>query len=78
MNGWLNRLLKGSEFEDLHLTTKVARHTFATAGRRAGVDIDLLAEMMGHEVPGHEILNVYKAAFDTEEKDAALTVIASR
>lgn len=50
-------------------TTKVMRHTFATLGKFAHIEEDLLRELMGHE--RNEIDNVYKAKYPEKERDAA-------
>lgn len=56
--------------------TKTARHTFASHGRRKGIDPDLLAQLTGHEVPGYQIANVYKERYGNCELKEALMTIA--
>lgn len=51
------------------LTTKVMRHTFATLGKFARVEEDLLRELMGHERT--DIDTVYKDKYPEKERDAA-------
>lgn len=52
-----------------NLTTKVMRHTFATLGKFARIEEDLLRELMGHE--RNEIDTVYKDKYPEAERDAA-------
>ncbi|GGH71800.1 site-specific integrase [Phaeocystidibacter marisrubri] len=47
----------------IKIGTKMDRHTFASHGRQVGVDPDLLTQLMGHEVPGYQIANVYKERY---------------
>lgn len=58
----------------IKIGTKTARHTFASHGRQAGVDPDLLAQLMGHEVPGYQIANVYKQRFSLSQLSVGLRV----
>ena len=55
---------------DAHLTTKAARHTFATEAKRLFVDSELLMELMGHET--RDVPSIYKDKFSQKEKDKAL------
>lgn len=71
----INALIQGSEFSGLRLTTKVARHTFATAGRICNVNSEIIAEIMGHELLGQAIINIYKRPFDQDIKDKELSRI---
>lgn len=52
-----------------NLTTKVMRHTFATLGKFARIEEDLLRELMGHE--RNDIDTVYKDKYPEAERDAA-------
>ena len=52
-----------------NLTTKVMRHTFATLGKFARIEEDLLRELMGHE--RNDIDTVYKDKYPESERDAA-------
>lgn len=54
-------------------TTKVMRHTFATLGKYARIEEDLLRELMGHE--RNDIDTVYKDKYPQEERDAAQGLI---
>ncbi|WP_121665271.1 tyrosine-type recombinase/integrase [Mesonia aquimarina] len=52
-----------------NLTSKVMRHTFATMGKFARIEEDLLRELMGHE--RNDIDTVYKDKYPEAERDAA-------
>ncbi|HET8886791.1 MAG TPA: site-specific integrase [Salinimicrobium sp.] len=56
-----------------NLTSKVMRHTFATMGKFARIEEDLLRELMGHE--RNEIDTVYKDKYPEAERDAAQLAI---
>lgn len=51
------------------LTTKVARHTFATIGKQLFIETDLLRELMGHE--RNEIDTIYKDKYPEAVRDDA-------
>ena len=55
--------------QDKNLTSKVFRHTFATLGKFARIEEDLLRELMGHE--RDQIDTIYKDRYPVEERDAA-------
>ncbi|GGH64306.1 site-specific integrase [Phaeocystidibacter marisrubri] len=59
----------------IKIGTKTARHTFASHGRQAGVDPDLLAQLMGHEVPGYQIANVYKERYGISSLKLAISQV---
>jgi site-specific recombinase XerD len=61
--------------KDDTLTTKVMRHTFATFGKYAHIEEDLLRELMGHE--RNDIDTVYKDKYPEAERDAAQLKIIS-
>ncbi|CAL2095469.1 conserved protein of unknown function [Tenacibaculum sp. 190524A02b] len=50
-----------------YITTKVARHTFATIGSRLYVEPDLLRALMGHE--RDNVDTIYKDTYPEEERD---------
>ncbi|MFD0992351.1 tyrosine-type recombinase/integrase [Tenacibaculum geojense] len=50
-----------------NITTKVARHTFATIGSRLYVEPDLLRALMGHE--RDDVDTIYKDVYPEEERD---------
>ena len=50
-----------------YITTKVARHTFATLGSRLYVEPDLLRALMGHE--RDHVDTIYKDVYPEEERD---------
>lgn len=52
-----------------NFTTKVMRHTFATHGKFARIEEDLLRELMGHE--RNDIDTAYKDKYPEAERDAA-------
>lgn len=74
INKNLKRLVAELDF-DVNITSKVARHTFATEARRKGINPELIAEMMGHEIPGFEVANIYKDRYSMHEKIQAKKII---
>jgi integrase len=58
-----------------YLTSKVMRHTFATLGKFAHFEEDLLRELMGHERA--DIDTAYKDKYPEAERDAAQLKIIS-
>lgn len=50
---------------EAHLTTYVARHSFATILKRNGVDIAKISELLGHE--SQKTTKVYLNDFEDEE-----------
>ncbi|MEQ9262659.1 MAG: site-specific integrase [Owenweeksia sp.] len=52
---------------ELKLTSKTARHTFSTIGKRLYIDREMLKELMGHE--GNEVADVYKDRFPQKDRD---------
>ena len=56
-----------------NLSIKVARHSFATIGKKLFVDPDLLRELMGHE--RDDIDTIYKDRYPEEIRDRALLKI---
>ncbi|QLE02913.1 phage integrase SAM-like domain-containing protein [Galbibacter sp. BG1] len=54
-------------------TPKVMRHTFATMGKFAHIEEDLLRELMGHE--RNDIDTAYKDKYPEKERDAAQKLI---
>ncbi|MFD0751261.1 phage integrase SAM-like domain-containing protein [Mucilaginibacter calamicampi] len=65
-NKWLKRI--GADCGIEHLTTYVARHTWATTAKRMGYSIEVIAEAMGHE-HGNRITNIYLDTFDQDVID---------
>lgn len=61
-NKWLRKLTETNKL-DCDITTYVARHTWATAAKRLGYSIEVIAEAMGHE-HGNRITNIYLDTFD--------------
>ncbi len=55
------------------LTSKVVRHSFATLGKFAGVDPDIMRELMGHE--RNDIDTAYKDKFPSKIRDKAQHLI---
>ncbi len=54
---------------ELKLTSKTARHSFSTIGKRLYTDPEMLKELMGHE--GNEVADVYKDRFPQADRDKA-------
>ena len=55
------------------LTTYVARHSFATVLKRAGVSISIISESLGHS--SERITQVYLDSFDKEQIDTAMKAL---
>ena len=55
---------------ETHLTTYVARHTFATALKRSGVNIAIISESMGHS--DLETTQIYLDSFENSQIDEAM------
>ena len=53
----------------VHLTTYVARHTYATVLKKSGVPIPVISEAMGHE--NAEVTQTYLKSFEDEVIDEA-------
>ncbi len=58
---------------DGRLTSKVARHTFATVGSRFYIDPDMLRTLMGHE--RSDVDTIYKDTYPEKERDKFLNKI---
>jgi len=54
----------------INLTTYVARHSFATVLKRAGVSTSIISETLGHS--SEKITQIYLDAFDNEQIDKAM------
>ena len=66
-NKYLKRI--GTEIGlESHLTTYVARHTWATTAKRLGYSNELIAEAMGHEY-GNRTTAIYLDSFDQDVID---------
>ena len=75
--GKINRELKkiGEELGLSHpLTTYVARHTYATVMKRAGVSLALISETLGHS--SLSTTQIYLDSFDNEQIDEAMKHLA--
>ena len=75
--GKINRELKkiGEELGLSHpLTTYVARHTYATVMKRAGVSLALISETLGHSPL--TTTQIYLDSFDNEQIDEAMKLLA--
>lgn len=71
--GHVNRNLKKlGEMTGLKitLTTYVARHTYATVLRRAGVSIDIISETLGHSDTA--TTQIYLDSFENSQIDKAM------
>lgn len=72
--GKVNKHLKalGVELDlDKKLTTYVARHSFSTTLKRAGVSTSLICEALGHS--SEKVTQTYLDCFENEQMDAAMT-----
>ena len=58
---------------DLKMTTYVARHTFATAGKKKGLPIAKISELLGHK--DQRTTEIYLGSFDREDLDEATALI---
>lgn len=70
----MNKHLKtfGIELElDKKLTTYVARHSFSTTLKRAGVSTSIISEALGHS--SEKVTQIYLDSFENEQMDAAMT-----
>ena len=54
----------------INLTTYVARHSFATVLKRAGVSTSIISETLGHS--SEKITQIYLDSFDNEQVDKAM------
>ena len=54
----------------INLTTYVARHSFATVLKRAGVPTSIISETLGHS--SEKITQIYLDSFDNEQVDKAM------
>lgn len=69
----INKHLKGIGNDlnlPLPLTTYVARHSFATVLKRAGVSTSIISESLGHS--SEKITQIYLDSFDNEQIDNAM------
>ncbi len=55
------------------LTTYVARHSFATVLKRAGVSTSIISESLGHS--SEKITQVYLDSFDKEQMNTAMKAL---
>lgn len=72
--GKVNKHLKelGAELElDKKLTTYVARHSFSTALKRAGVSTSLICEALGHS--SEKVTQIYLDSFENTQMEAAMS-----
>ena len=67
-NRWLRKI--GQRVGIEHLTTYVARHTFATVLKRAGVNIAIISESLGHS--DLSTTQIYLDSFENSQIDAAM------
>lgn len=70
----VNRALKQIGLEiglPIKLTTYVARHSFATILKRAGVPTSIISESLGHSL--EKITQIYLDSFETSQIDEALS-----
>lgn len=71
--GKVNKHLKnfGIELElDKKLTTYVARHSFSTTLKRAGVSTSIISEALGHS--SEKVTQIYLDSFENSQMDAAM------
>ena len=66
-NRWLRKI--GQRVGIEHLTTYVARHTFATVLKRSGVNIAIISESLGHS--DLSTTQIYLDSFENSQIDAA-------
>lgn len=69
VNSNLSKIAKMAEI-DAHLTTYVARHTFATVLKRSGVSIEVISESLGHA--DITTTQIYLDSFENQQVDEAL------
>ena len=67
-NRWLRKI--GQRVGIEHLTTYVARHTFATVLKRSGVNIAIISESLGHS--DLFTTQIYLDSFENSQIDAAM------
>ena len=67
-NRWLRKI--GQRVGIEHLTTYVARHTFATVLKRSGVSVALISESLGHS--DLSTTQIYLDNFENSQIDAAM------
>ena len=67
-NRWLRKI--GQRVGIEHLTTYVARHTFATVLKRSGVSVALISESLGHS--DLSTTQIYLDSFENSQIDAAM------
>lgn len=67
-NRWLRKI--GQRVGIEHLTTYVARHTYATVLKRSGVSVALISESLGHS--DLSTTQIYLDSFETSQIDAAM------
>ena len=67
-NCWLRKIGQTVGIE--HLTTYVARHTFATVLKRSGVNITIISESLGHS--DLSTTQIYLDSFENSQIDAAM------
>ena len=72
----LNKHLKAIGIKlnlSIPLTTYVARHSFATVLKRAGVSTSIISESLGHS--SEKITQVYLDSFDKEQMNTAMKAL---
>ena len=67
-NRWLRKI--GQRVGIEHLTTYVARHTYATVLKRSGVSVALISESLGHS--DLSTTQIYLDSFENSQIDAAM------
>lgn len=67
-NRWLRKI--GQRVGIKHLTTYVARHTYATVLKRSGVSVALISESLGHS--DLSTTQIYLDSFENSQIDAAM------
>lgn len=67
-NRWLRKI--GQRVGIEHLTTYVARHSFATVLKKSGVNIGIISEALGHH--SLKTTQIYLGAFENSQIDAAM------
>ena len=67
-NRWLRKI--GQRVGIEHLTTYVARHTFATVLKRSGVNTSIISESLGHS--DLSTTQIYLDSFENSQIDAAM------
>ena len=74
INAKIKELAKEAEIDSERMTTYVARHSFATALKRNGVDVGKISEMLGHD--SFKTTQIYLDSFENEQLyEASLTLL---